>query len=96
MSHSFAYAQSDYEIPISADAQVLINGIDARSFGAELTSFPDIALPGTRQQSIDLIDRNYAQYARDLYTGFNFDLTFHSDDIAFTPEDFAVHLSVNY
>ena len=68
MPHSFAYAQSSYEVPISADPQVLINGIDARSFGAELTALPDIALPGTRQQSIDLLDRNYAQYARDLYT----------------------------
>lgn len=28
--------------------------------------------------------------------GTNFDLTFRSDDVAFEPEDFAVHLSVNY
>ena len=85
MPHSFAYAQSSYEVPISADPQVLINGIDARSFGAELTALPDIALPGTRQQSIDLLDRNYAQYARDLYTGFNFDLTFQV--VGKTPTD---------
>ena len=85
MPHSFAYAQSSYEVPISADPQVLINGIDARSFGAELTALPDIALPGTRQQSIDLLDRNYAQYARDLYTGFSFDLTFQV--VGKTPTD---------
>ena len=85
MPHSFAYAQSSYEVPISADPQVLINGIDARSFGAELIALPDIALPGTRQQSIDLLDRNYAQYARDLYTGFNFDLTFQV--VGKTPTD---------
>ena len=85
MPHSFAYAQSDYEVPIGSDAQVLINGIDARSFGAELTVFPDIALPGTRQQTIDLLGRNYAQYARDLYTGFDFDLTFQV--VGKTPTD---------
>ena len=85
MPHSFAYAQSSYEVPINADPQVLINGIDARSFGAELVSLPDIALPGTRQQTIDLSDRNHAQYARDLYTGFNFDLTFQM--VGLTPTD---------
>ena len=28
--------------------------------------------------------------------GTNFDITFRSDDVAFTPEDFAIHLSVSY
>lgn len=85
MPYSFAYAQSSYEVPISADPQVLINGIDVRSFGAELTALPNISLPGTRQQSIGLSDRNFAQYARDYYTGFNFDLTFQI--VAQTPTD---------